>query len=194
MSGPSAGSGEAELKPLDRWLRSRRIARVKPFIPRGSRLLDIGCGDGALIHELGDHLTHAVGLDPSLAAPVNGSGYELIPGRFPDDVPSGETFDVIAMLAVLEHLPPPMQAFLADAFDALLNRSGRLIITVPSPRVDDILHVLLRFRLIAGIAVHEHYGFQPADTLGLFPEPRFRLLRRSRFQLGLNNLFVFEKR
>jgi SAM-dependent methyltransferase len=132
-------------------------------------------------------------LEPSLAAPVHGAGYELIPGRFPDDVPRGQKFDTITMLAVLEHLPPNVQALLADAFDALLNPGGRLIITVPSPRVDDILHVLLRLRLIAGIAVHEHYGFQPADTLALFPQPRFRLLRHARFQLGLNNLFVFEK-
>ena len=74
-----------------------------------------------------------------------------------------------------------------------LNPNGRVIITVPSPRVDDILHLLLKLRLISGIAVHEHYGFQPADTLRLFPGPRFRLLRRSTFQLGLNNLFVFER-
>jgi SAM-dependent methyltransferase len=184
----------SELKALDRWLRDRRIARVKPYVPRGARLLDIGCGDGALIAGLRGYLGPSVGLDPGLAAPVHGDGYELISGRFPDDVPSGQKFDAITMLAVLEHLPPNVQVLLAPAFNELLNPGGRLIITVPSPRVDDILHVLLRLRLIAGIAVHEHYGFQPQDTLGLFPEPRFRSLRHSRFQLGLNNLFVFEKR
>jgi 2-polyprenyl-3-methyl-5-hydroxy-6-metoxy-1,4-benzoquinol methylase len=186
-------SNEDGLKLIDRFLRDRRIARVRPFIPNGSRLLDIGCGDGALIRDMAEYLDHAVGLEPNLAEPIRGASFELIPGRFPDDVPAGETFGVITMLAVLEHLPPPVQARLADEFEALLSPGGRLIITVPSPRVDHILHLLLRLRLIAGIAVHEHYGFQPADTLGLFPEPGFRLLRRSRFQLGLNNLFVFER-
>ncbi len=139
------------------------------------------------------HVRHAVGVEPSLAQSVSGEVYDLIAGRFPDDLPAGQTFDAITMLAVLEHLPPPVQQGLAAAFDSSLNKGGRVIITVPSPRVDDILHVLLRLRLIAGIAVHEHYGFQPADTLSLFPAPRFRLVRRATFQLGLNNLFVFEK-
>ncbi len=186
-------SDDAAMKPLDRWLRDRRIAQVKPYIPRGSRLLDIGCGDGALITGLAGYLGPSIGIEPRLAAPQRGVDYELIPGLFPDDVPSGHKFDAITMLAVLEHLPPNVQSLLPGAFAALLNPGGRLIITVPSPRVDDILHVLLRLRLIAGMAVHEHYGFQPAETLGLFAAPRYRLIKRVRFQLGLNNLYVFEK-
>lgn len=146
-----------------------------------------------MIHDLSGYLTHAVGIDPSLTGLIRGPGYELIPGQFPADMPAGGKFDVIVMLAVLEHLPQHVQALMADSFSSYLNPGGRLIITVPSPRVDDILHVLIRLRLIAGIAVHEHHGFQPTDTLGLLPEPRFRLLRHSRFQLGLNNLFVFER-
>ena len=64
---------------------------------------------------------------------------------------------------------------------------------MPSPRVDDILHVLLKLHLIDGISAHEHYGFKPEGTPQIFPPPAFHLLRRQRFQLGLNNLFVFEK-
>lgn len=139
------------------------------------------------------HVKHAVGIEPSLTQSGQGNGYELIAGRFPDDLPAGQTFDVITMLAVLEHLPRQVQAGLGDAFAASLNPGGRVVITVPSPRVDDILHLLVRLRLIAGIAVHEHYGFKPGETVGLFPATRFRVLRRSTFQLGLNNLFVFER-
>lgn len=178
---------------MDRWLRARRIARVKPWILAGSALLDIGCGDGELIRSLSGHIGQAMGIDPGLSQRVTGHGYELLPGRFPDDLPVDARFDVITMLAVLEHLPPDVQVHLADQFGRLLNPSGRIIITVPSPRVDDILHALLRLRLIAGIKAHEHYGFDPGLTVGLFPAPRYLVLRRSRFQLGLNNLFVFER-
>jgi len=184
------GSGE---KPLDRWLRERRIAQVKRFIPAGAALLDIGSGDGKFVRGMAGHVRLAIGIEPSLTACSTGDGYQLIAGRFPEALPAGQTFDAITMLAVLEHLPPQVQSTLASSFAAALNPGGRVIITVPSPRVDDILHVLLRLRLIAGIAVHEHYGFQPADTPGVFPGPTYRLLRRSTFQLGLNNLFVFEK-
>jgi 2-polyprenyl-3-methyl-5-hydroxy-6-metoxy-1,4-benzoquinol methylase len=183
----------SEMKLLDRFLRDRRIARVRQYIPTGAALLDVGCGDGALVRDLGDHISRAVGIDPDLAEPILGDRYQLLPGRFPDDLPVGNRFDSITMLAVLEHLPPDVQAHLADEFAVLLNPKGRVIITVPSPRVDNILHVLLRLHLIAGIQAHEHYGFKPEGTTELFPAPRYRLVRHARFQAGLNNLFVFEK-
>ena len=76
----------------------------------------------------------------------------------------------------------------------MLTPGGRVVITVPSKRVDDILHVLLKLRLLQGMSAHEHYGYKPSDTLGVFPPPRYRLLRRETFELRLNNLFVFELR
>jgi hypothetical protein len=82
---------------------------------------------------------------------------------------------------------------LAGACATLLKPGGRVVITVPSPRVDDILHVLLKLRLIEGINAHEHYGFKPADTLGVFPPPTYRVVKHGTFQLRLNNLFVFER-
>ncbi len=188
-----APSGAAdELKPLDRFLRDARLARARPYVRAGDRVLDVGCGDGELFRRWKSHIAGGVGIEPTLAQPVAGDGFELLPGHFPDDVPRGE-FDAITMLAVLEHLPPDVQARLADACADLLPPGGRVVITVPSPRVDDILHVLLKLRLIQGISAHEHYGYKPSDTPAIFPAPRFRLLKRATFQLRLNNLFVFER-
>ena len=47
--------------------------------------------------------------------------------------------------------------------------------------------------MIDGMSVEEHYGFDPARTEAIFAPPDFRLVERRRFQLGLNNLYVFEK-
>jgi SAM-dependent methyltransferase len=182
-----------ELKPLDLRLRDYRLARALPWVPAGARVLDIGSGDGELFRQWQGHISGGIGLEPLLIEPFEGDGYRLVPGRFPDDVPAGERFDVITMLAVLEHLPPDVQAQLADACAALLKPGGRVVITVPSPRVDDILHVLLKLRLIQGINAHEHYGYKPSDTPAIFPAPRFRLLEQGTFQMRLNNLFVFER-
>jgi SAM-dependent methyltransferase len=159
----------------------------------GDAVLDIGCADGELFRQWRGHIGHGVGVEPTLRERVVTEDYELLPGRFPDQAPSGAQFDVITMLAVLEHIPLEPQKQLADACFAALKPGGRVVITVPSPRVDDILHLLIRLRLIAGMSAHEHYGFKPADTLGVFPAPRYRVLKKARFQLGLNNLFVFEK-
>ena len=119
-------------------------------------------------------------------------GYVLYPGLFPEALPSVKC-DVITMLAVLEHIPADGQAELAAACHEILNPGGRVVVTVPSPRVDTILDVLGRLRVIDGMSLEEHYGFEPEDTLRVFGPPAFRLAESSRFQLGLNNLFVFEK-
>ena len=189
----AADGGAGDLKPLDRFLRDARLARARPHVPNGALVLDVGCGDGELFRRWKGHISGGVGIEPTLSERVAGDNFELMPGRFPDDAPVGRQFDAITMLAVLEHLPPDVQAKLADACAAVLKPGGRVIITVPSPRVDDILHVLLKLRLIQGISAHEHYGYKPADTPAIFPAPRFRLLKRTTFQLRLNNLFVFER-
>jgi hypothetical protein len=59
--------------------------------------------------------------------------------------------------------------------------------------VDTILGVLGRLRMIDGMSLDEHYGFDPGRTEAVFAPPAFRLAVRRRFQLGLNNLFVFER-
>jgi SAM-dependent methyltransferase len=183
----------SELKPLDRFLQRWRLRRARPFVPAGSRVFDVGCADGELFTAWRGHIAGGMGVDPNLNQEVVGDGFRLLPGRFPAEVPQGEQFDVITMLAVLEHLSEAETAALPGACAALLTPSGRVVITVPSPRVDDILAVLLRLRLVAGQSLHEHHGFDPHDALTVFKPPVFGLVARRTFQLGLNNLFVFEK-
>lgn len=178
---------------LDRYLRDARIARAKPYVRHGDVVLDVGCADGAMFRQWQGFIARGIGIDPTLESRSVTDAYELIPGHFPDVVPSAVSCDVITMLAVVEHMPPAQQARLADACDALLKRRGRIVITVPSPRVDDTLHVLDRLHLVDGMSMHEHYGFQPRDVPAIFPPPRYEQIVRQRFQLGLNNLFVFER-
>ena len=68
-----------------------------------------------------------------------------------------------------------------------------MIITVPSARVDHILAVLKFFRLIDGMSLEGHHGFDVRETTRIFDSPGFRLIHNHRFELGLNYLFVFER-
>ena len=156
-------------------------------------VVDIGCADGAMFEELRGRYSFGYGVEPTLPASIESDSYVLYPGVFPDALPEGVAADCITMLAVLEHLSPPEQTALAEGCREVLKPGGRMIITVPSPRVDDVLHVLERLKLVDGMSLHEHYGFEPADTLSIFAEPDFRLVEHRRFQLGLNNLFIFER-
>jgi len=108
-------------------------------------------------------------------------------------MPPVKPFDVITMLAVLEHFPPAEYENLKNGCLRFLKPGGLLLITVPSSRVDQILAVLKFFRLIDGMSLEEHHGFEVQETTSIFPAENFRLLRHATFQLGLNHLFVFER-
>jgi 2-polyprenyl-3-methyl-5-hydroxy-6-metoxy-1,4-benzoquinol methylase len=182
------------MKFLDRILQRWRIAKAKPFIKPGSRVLDIGSAEGAIFEQLGPRLAGGLGIDPTLQAERLAGAVRLVPGFFPKDMPSSEPFDAITMLAVLEHFPENQLTTLRDGCARFLKPGGRLIITVPSPMVDEILKVLKTMHLIDGMSLEEHHGYEVDQTAGIFSPPDFRLVQRSSFQLGLNNLFVFERR
>jgi 2-polyprenyl-3-methyl-5-hydroxy-6-metoxy-1,4-benzoquinol methylase len=181
------------LKPIDRILQSWRIAKVQPYITRGARVLDIGCADGALFRQLAAQISSGVGVDPALEQSVGDGRFHLIAGPLTHALGSAGEFDVITMLAVVEHLPEEVVPEMREQCVRLLKPGGLLLITVPSAQVDRLLDWLTRLHLIAGMSLHEHHGFDPAEVPRWFGCPELILLRTRRFQLGLNNLFVFRK-
>ncbi len=182
------------MTPLDDYLRNRRMSRVGGLIPSGSRVLDVGCRDGHLFQYLGDRLGEGVGIDPEPLAGHDGERYRLLTGWFPQDLPDDVgTFDVITLVAVLEHLQPDAQTQLVEDCRRLLRPGGRVVLTVPSKEVDTILSVLMKVRLVADDSVDQHWGFDARRlTVPLFEQAGFTTLVHSTFQLGLNNLFCFQ--
>ena len=181
------------MKYLDGFLQNWRMRRAVRHVGPDVRLIDVGAHNGELFQFLGKRLRLGFGVEPLLTARKQCESYTLEPGFFPDVRPEEGNWDVITLLAVLEHIPRDQQKGLADACHELLRPGGRVIITVPSPAVDYVLGVLKFLRLIDGMSLEEHFGFKPADTARIFSGPRFALVRHGRFQLGLNNLYVFEK-
>lgn len=177
---------------LDRLIQRWRFARAAPHVPAGSRVLDIGTHDGALFRHLGDRISHGVGIDPELAVSPSSGRIELVRGTFPEDLPATSRFDVVCLLAVLEHVPTAEQPGLAASCRNVLDPGGRVIVTTPSPRADAVLDRLVQLRLIHGMELGQHYGFEPAETVPLFEHAGFELVVRRTFELGLNHLFVFE--
>jgi SAM-dependent methyltransferase len=180
------------VKTLDTLLQRWRIGKLRPWLPSGMRLLDVGTADGALFRAI-PGLVDGVGIDPDLTAGAVPAEVTLVRGNFPNDLPDKRPFDAIAMLAVLEHIPTEFQARLATDCFEYLRSGGLLLITVPGPRVDLILKVLRAARLIDGMSLEQHYGFEPRNTQPIFEAAGLRLEHRSTFQAGLNHLFVFRR-
>jgi 2-polyprenyl-3-methyl-5-hydroxy-6-metoxy-1,4-benzoquinol methylase len=181
------------MKPLDRFLQWWRIGKARPYLFAGSRVLDIGCAEGELFR-LVPAIGEGVGVDPDLPQAVPSfANARLVRGMFPEALTDSRPFDVITLLAVVEHIPAQQLAQLASDCMRFLKPGGHLIITVPSPRVDVILSALRFMRLVHGMALEQHHGFDPLEVPAIFSAQGLKLKIAKRFQLGLNNLFVFER-
>jgi SAM-dependent methyltransferase len=97
-----------------------RIERLRPFLKRETRLLEIGAGTGAFLAAVREHVSEAVGIEPEQ-------------GTIVDDA-SGK-FDLIVLFHVLEHVADPVR-FLSDLRDRLAE-DGRIVVEVPN--IDDAL-------------------------------------------------------
>lgn len=184
------------MKFTDRLLQNWRIAKIRPYLAPGNRILDIGSADGALFTALGPDIgPGSLGVDPTLKEPVTVNGCKLLPGYFPQAVPADAgKFDAITLLAVLEHFPAEAYGPLRTGCEQFLRPGGKLLITVPSPQVDNVLAVLKFLRLVDGMSLEEHHGYEVSHTTSIFPPESFRLVKHTSFQLGLNHLFVFERK
>lgn len=105
-------------------------------LPPGSRLLDIGCGNGSLAHEFSKLGYSVVGID--LAAPGIRIARESCPaGRFEllaadKDILRNlgeEPFDLVYSAEVVEHLYDPRN-FMAGCYTAT-KRQGKFMCTTP---------------------------------------------------------------
>jgi 2-polyprenyl-3-methyl-5-hydroxy-6-metoxy-1,4-benzoquinol methylase len=181
------------MKWTDRVVQRWRITKVLPYIRTGARVLDIGSADGALFRQAPQLGEECLGIDPTLRATVTTPKFRLIPGLFPKDMPLTTPFDVITMLAVLEHFPESMYRSVAEGCARFLKPQGLLLITVPSPAVDTIVKWLAALRVIDGMSLEEHHEYEVNRTQEIFPACWFQLIHRATFQLGLNNLFVFRR-
>ena len=155
-------------------------------------MLDIACADGALFRLLDGRLSSGVGIDLD-PVPRNTSRFTYVRGSFPSDMPPCDAFDVVAALAVVEHIPIPDQAAFAAGCASALEHGGRLVVTIPSPRVDDILRVLKGAGVVDGMHEEQHHGLRPGQAIAMFEQVGLVLERHSRFELGLNHLLVFHK-
>lgn len=181
------------MKPADRVLQRWRVAKALRWVRPGSHVLDVGCADGALFHQGRERIPTGVGVDRLPSHAWLREDVERRTGDFPAVIGDDETYDAIALLAVVEHIPDDELSGWATACTRLLRRDGRVIATVPSPAVDTIVRAGIRLRLLHGLEAHQHHGFEPSRLPGLFDAAGLRLEHASRFQLGLNNLFVFSR-
>ncbi|TAL87879.1 MAG: class I SAM-dependent methyltransferase [Rhodanobacter sp.] len=104
-------------------------------LPASARILEAGSGTGGNLAMLAAHgEVSAIEMDEvacRIASENTGGRFDLRRGCFPDDIPfKGETFDLIGMFDVLEHVEQDVETL--RALRGLLAPGGRMLITVPA--------------------------------------------------------------
>jgi 2-polyprenyl-3-methyl-5-hydroxy-6-metoxy-1,4-benzoquinol methylase len=173
------------------------MRRVLPYVQRYPRctLLDIGCGwEARLLQELEPYIGKGIGVD--FKAPRIKTGrLETISTVLEKKLPFQEcSFDLITMLAVLEHLDHP-EAILKE-IARLLRPGGGLLLTVPSWYAKPVLEFLaFRVGIVNPEEIRDHKRyFNRKDLLNLIDStPGLQVARHEYFQWRFNN-FLFATR
>ena len=104
-------------------------------------LIDVGCGDGRLLHELRQAQCEPrlVGIDFSQRAidfaRLLTSGVEFVCGDVTAEPDLRNAFDVVTAIEVLEHVPPGDCENFVRGLCEVLKPGGRLILSVPSVNI-----------------------------------------------------------
>lgn len=109
-----------------------RARIIGGIVRRGERVIDVGCGSGALLTALTQsHDIEAIGVDTSFLAVAEAQrrGVEAVQASVTDGLPEalGRT-DWVIMCEVLEHLPEPEVLLL----EAVRRAEQGVIVTVPN--------------------------------------------------------------
>jgi len=179
--GEYAARGEYHRTPDPAWdyypTYIAKLEAVRGYLdalPRGSRVLDAGCGEGVLVSEYADRLEIS-GVDANYASDrvMHGSVTAL---PFPD-----ATFDRALCLDVLEHLSFEDQPRALGELHRVLKPSGELLVSVPNlAHLQSRVQFALRGRLIRTASELKHPGDRPAgEYMALGRRAGFTLVRRA---------------
>jgi SAM-dependent methyltransferase len=155
----------AKLTAVRRWLDA---------LPKGTKVLDAGCGEGVLVDEYADRLA-IEGLDPNYSSDRVRTG-SLTALPFADG-----SFDGALCLDVLEHLTFDDQPRALAELHRVLRGRGELLVSVPNlAHLQSRIHFLLLGRLIRTASEHKHPGDRPAgDYIRMAERQGFTLIARS---------------
>ena len=177
---------------LSPFLRSRRIAAVRPFLGSGT-VLDIGCGTGELARYVDSARYLGVDRDQESIA--------IARKRFPThrfrtlgefiSSPNEQQFEQIVGLAVIEHVDDPHE-WLAW-LKTLLKPGGRVILTTPHPSVRSLHEFGGRIGLFSRAGAKEHRALINQRRMReLAQASGFRIQEFRKFLLECNQLFVLK--
>ena len=149
------------------------VRRFLDALPRETRVLDAGCGEGVLVDEYAGRLD-IVGIDANYSSSrVSQASLTALPS-------ADASFDRALCLDVLEHLSYEEQPRALAELSRVLKPGGILLVSVPNlAHLQSRIQFLLRGRLIRTASEIKHPGDRPAgEYIRLAERTGFTLVER----------------
>jgi len=193
---PASFAGLAAIEDGHFWFVPRNrliVGLLDRYFPAASRLLEVGCGNGAVLAAIarsrpwgrliGSEL-HPTGLANARARLAGRAEFAQMDARH---IPARHAFDVIGAFDVLEHVKED-EAVLLSMRDALAPGGGGVVLAVPQhpwlwSRADEIAHHERRYRRGELERKVEAAGFRVAFT-GSYTAVLLPLMAASRWLSG----------
>ena len=144
---------------LENFLARRRSSMADRLIPdklRNGKILDIGCGTNPVF--LSKTLfKEKYGLDKVRS--INNRDIHLIHHDFEEiqSLPFRDNyFDVITLLAVIEHVHPQHVPSVLHETRRVLKPQGIIILTTPAAWTDRVLKTMAKFKIVSAVEIEDH--------------------------------------
>jgi 2-polyprenyl-3-methyl-5-hydroxy-6-metoxy-1,4-benzoquinol methylase len=164
-------------------------------------ILDIGCGRGHFLKICAERGWDTYGIDVSLEAANFARekfGLKVFVGELQDASLPSESFDVIVMNSVLEHLGKPV-SFLTE-FHRILKRDGLLVVAVPNEgsvyhKITNLYFKLKGRKWVSNLSPlyspYRMHGFAPKTLNIILQKTGFRVLKLSTCQYGISGIQMY---
>ena len=192
--------GKGLLEPFLARQRAQIANRLIPSELRTGRILDIGCGTFPyfLAHTAFEKkiAIDQLPLPNPVASSLKIEGYSLNLNLQPSLPFADGFFNVVTLLAVVEHLNPDSMAILFCEIYRVLGSRGMVIITTPAAWSDGLLRTMARLKLVSAEEIDEHAYVYTLPLIGwYFGQAGFKMkkVKFGYFELMLNMWATAEK-
>lgn len=172
-------TGQEFMYPKRRRVLQDIVDRITKYQATGD-ILDVGCGDGHLLYLSSKKGFNCYGVEDSerlSSYATSKSGAKVIQGLYNKEMFPENSFDIIALIQVLEHIPTPISALETARYH--LRPNGILVIEIPSIHSPHFLaYRLTRIKKFVkppdGI-IYSHFGYyNPKSLLALTQKCGFK--------------------
>lgn len=186
---PTRGSGL-----LESFLARQRARRADRLIPddlRSGKILDLGCGSRPYFLR-SVRFAEKWGVDRLVGADATDAadGLHLVGHDVGEQAPlpfEADSFSVVTMLAVFEHLDPSTLRRLLREITRVLRPGGVFVMTTPAVWTEPVLRVMARLNLVSPEEIEEHFDQYDCSRIEeLLREAGFDQVETGTFELGMN--------